>query len=94
MEGGIIFGLTCALKASITIANGRVQQDNFIDYPLLRMDETPEIEVHIIESNADPTGVGEMANPPIAPAVANAIYAATGKRVRRLPIRPEDILAA
>ncbi len=93
MEGGILFGLTSTLKASITIANGRVQQSNFHDYPLLKIDEIPEIETFIVESKAVPTGTGEMANPPIAAAVANAVFAATGKRIRRLPIRREDLAA-
>lgn len=91
MEGGIVFGLTAALKAEITVESGRVQQSNFHDYPLLRMDEMPEIEVHIVPSDQSPRGVGEMGVPPIAPAVANAVYAATGKRIRRLPIRAEDL---
>jgi isoquinoline 1-oxidoreductase beta subunit len=91
MEGGIVFGLTAALKARITVEQGRVQQSNFHDYPLLRMDEMPAVEVHIVPSDNGPSGVGEMAVPPIAPAVANAIYAATGKRVRHLPILPEDL---
>ncbi len=91
MESGIIFGLTAALKAEITIENGRIQQSNFHDYPLLRFDECPSIEVYIVESDASPTGVGEMGVPPIAPALANAVFAATGKRVRHLPIRTDDL---
>jgi isoquinoline 1-oxidoreductase subunit beta len=91
MEGGIIFGLTAALKTEITIENGRVQQHNFYDYPMLRMFESPEIEVHIVPSELSPTGVGEPSVPPVAPALANAIFAATGKRVRRLPIRASDL---
>ncbi len=94
MEGGIVFGLTAALKASVSFENGRVQQTNFHDYPLLRMDEAPVVEVYIVPSTETPTGIGEMSNPVIMPAVANAIFAATGKRLRRLPIRPADILAA
>jgi len=93
MEGGIVFGLTAALKASITIENGRVQQSNFHDYPILQMNEIPVVEVHIIESDNPPTGIGEMGVPPIAPAVANAVYAATGIRVRHIPIRPEDLIS-
>lgn len=87
MEGGIIFGLTAALKDEITFDKGRVQQRNFHDYPMLRMNESPEIEVHIVPSTEAPTGVGEPGVPPVAPALANAIFAATGKRVRKLPIR-------
>jgi CO/xanthine dehydrogenase Mo-binding subunit len=93
MESGVVFGLTATLKSAITIEGGRALQSNFHDYPLLRYEEMPEIEVYIVPSDSSPSGVGEMGNPPIAPAVANAIFAATGKRVRRLPIRPEDILS-
>ncbi len=92
MEGGIVFGLTAALKAGVTIKDGRVQQSNFHDYPLLQMDEMPVVEVYIIESGERPSGIGEMGVPPIAPAVANAVFAATGKRVRHIPIRPEDLV--
>ncbi|MEP6635775.1 MAG: xanthine dehydrogenase family protein molybdopterin-binding subunit [Acidobacteriota bacterium] len=90
MEGGIIFGLTAALKDEITLENGRVQQRNFHDYPMLRINEAPEIEVYIVPSTENPTGVGEPGVPPVAPALANAIFAATGKRIRRLPIRVGD----
>ena len=94
MEGGIVFGLTAALKASITIANGRVEQSNFADYPLLPFTEMPAVEVIILPGEGRaPTGIGEMGVPPIAPAVANAIFAATGKRVRYIPIRAEDLKA-
>jgi isoquinoline 1-oxidoreductase subunit beta len=92
MEGGIIFGLTAALKSEITLKDGRVEQSNFYDYPMLRIYESPEIEVHIVRSTANPTGVGEPGVPPVAPALANAIFAATGKRVRRLPIRASDLV--
>lgn len=91
MEGGIVFGLTAALKSSITVNRGRVQQSNFHDYPLLALDEMPVVETTIIPSTEEPSGVGEMGVPPIAPAVANAIFAATGKRVRHIPIRAEDL---
>jgi isoquinoline 1-oxidoreductase beta subunit len=91
MEGGIIFGLTAALKTEITLKNGRVEQNNFHDYQMLRIFESPKIEVHIVPSTADPTGVGEPGVPPVAPALANAIFAATGKHVRRLPIRASDL---
>jgi len=94
LEGGIIFGLTAALKTEITLDQGRVQQRNFNDYPMLRMFESPAIEVFIVPSTEHPTGVGEPGVPPVAPAVTNAIFAATGKRVRRLPIKPEDLRSA
>lgn len=91
MQSGIVYGLTAALRGQITLDRGRVQQGNFDDYPLLRMDEMPVVEVHIVPSTAPPGGVGEPGTPPIAPAVANAIFAATGKRVRRLPISGNDL---
>jgi isoquinoline 1-oxidoreductase beta subunit len=91
IEGGIIYGLTAALKSAITIDRGRVQQSNFDDYEMLRIEETPLIEVHFVPSEAAPTGTGEPGLPPTAPAVANAIFAATGRRLRRLPIKPEDL---
>jgi len=92
MEGGIAFGLTAALKAEATFENGRAQQNNFHDYPILQMSEMPVVEVYIMESEERPTGIGEMGVPPIAPAVANAVFNATGKRVRHIPIRPEDLV--
>ncbi|HEY2546057.1 MAG TPA: xanthine dehydrogenase family protein molybdopterin-binding subunit [Candidatus Acidoferrum sp.] len=91
MEGGIIFGLTAALKTEITLKGGRVEQSNFHDYQMLRIFESPKIEVHIVPSGESPTGVGEPGVPPVAPALANAIFAVTGKRVRRLPIRASDL---
>jgi isoquinoline 1-oxidoreductase beta subunit len=91
IEGGIVYGLSAALKGEITIANGRVEQSNFNDYDLVRMNEAPQTEVHIVQSNDGPGGIGEPGTPPIAPAVCNAIFAATGKPVRRLPIRAEDL---
>jgi isoquinoline 1-oxidoreductase beta subunit len=94
IEGGIIFGLTAALYGEIVVENGRALQSNFNDYPLLRFDEAPEIEVYIVESDRSPTGIGEMGVPPIAPAVANAIFAVTGKPLRRIPFRPADVLGA
>jgi CO/xanthine dehydrogenase Mo-binding subunit len=87
IEGGIVYGLSAALKGPITIERGRVVQSNFDDYPLLTMDEMPKIEVHIVPSSEPPDGIGEPGLPPIAPAVANAVSAATGVRVRSLPIR-------
>jgi isoquinoline 1-oxidoreductase beta subunit len=87
MEGGIVFGLTAALGGAITLKDGRVEQGNFGDYPLLRLADTPEIEVHILESGIEHLGgVGEPGTPPVAPAVCNAINAATGRRIRSLPI--------
>ena len=90
MEGGIVFGLTSLLKGEITFENGRVQQSSFQDYPLLQLNEMPEVEVYIVEDNRPPQGLGEMGVPPIVPAVANAVFDATGIRVRHTPIRPED----
>ena len=87
MESGIIFGLTAALHGEITLEKGVVQQSNFHDYPILRMSESPEIDVYIVNSSEPPTGVGEPGLPPIAPAVANAVFAATGTRLRSLPLR-------
>ena len=85
MESGIIYGLTAALYGEITIEDGQVQQSNFHDYPLLRMNESPEIQTIIIDSNETPTGVGEPGLPPLAPAMAQALYQATGKRLRSMP---------
>jgi isoquinoline 1-oxidoreductase beta subunit len=87
MEGGIVFGLSAALHGAITLKDGVVEQSNFHDYPVLRMNDMPKIEVHIVPSSEKPSGVGEPATPVIAPAVANAISAATGERIRSLPIR-------
>lgn len=87
MESGIVFGLSAALYGEITIEDGAAKQSNFHDYPVLRMSECPAIEVYIVESSELPSGVGEPGVPPIAPAVANAVFAATGKRLRELPLR-------
>jgi isoquinoline 1-oxidoreductase beta subunit len=91
IESGIVYALSACLKGAITIDKGRVQQGNFNTYEVLRIDEMPRIDVHIVETDNHPGGVGEAAVPPLAPAIANAIFSATGKRVRRLPIRPEDL---
>ena len=91
MESGIAFGLSMAFHQAITLKRGRVEQSNFHDYPVLRMHEMPEVEVHIIQSGEKMGGVGETGVPPAAPAVANAIYAATGKRIRSLPIRTKGL---
>jgi isoquinoline 1-oxidoreductase beta subunit len=85
VQSAMVYGLTAALYGEITLKDGRVDQSNFGDYPLLRLNEMPEIAVHIVPSTADPTGVGEPGTPPIAPAVANAVAALTGKRLRKLP---------
>jgi isoquinoline 1-oxidoreductase beta subunit len=95
MEGAINFGLAQTLKSAITIKGGRVEQSNFHDNEVLRMNDAPaQIEVHIVPSTNPPGGCGEPGVPPVAPAVANAIFAATGKRLRKLPIRPEDLRSA
>ncbi len=86
VQSAMVFGLSAALYGRITLKNGVVEQSNFHDYPVLRIDEMPEIAVHIVPSDAPPTGVGEPGTPPIAPAVANAIFQLTGKRLRRLPL--------
>ena len=86
LESGIIFGLSAALWGDITFRNGRVQQQNFHEYRVLRLHETPEIDIHLVPSDAAPGGIGETGVPPVAPAVCNAIFAATGKRLRSLPI--------
>jgi CO/xanthine dehydrogenase Mo-binding subunit len=87
MEGGIIFGLSAALDQEITLVDGVIQQRNFDTFPLVRMYEAPEIVVEIVQSDAKPTGVGEPGLPPIAPAVANAVFNLTGVRLRRMPLQ-------
>ena len=91
MESGIILGLTAAIKSSIRVEDGKVKQSNFHNFKLIGMDDAPAIEVYVVPSGEAPGGVGEVAVPPIAPAVANAVFAATGKRIRRLPITAEDL---
>jgi len=87
----MVFGLTQTLKGEITIDKGRVVQANFDTYEPLRLNECPKMEVYIVPSTETPTGMGEPAVPPVAPAVCNAIFAATGKRIRKLPVRPGDL---
>jgi isoquinoline 1-oxidoreductase beta subunit len=94
MEGAIAFGLTAMLYGEITFERGRVKQRNFHNYPMLRINEMPEVEVHIVSSADSMGGVGEPGVPPVAPAVGNAIFALTGKRIRRLPIRALDLRTA
>jgi isoquinoline 1-oxidoreductase subunit beta len=91
VESAIIYGLTAALKSEITIENGRAVETNFNKFTTLAMKETPRIEVHIVPSTLDPTGIGEPALPPTAPALMNAIFAVTGKRIRRLPLKAADL---
>jgi isoquinoline 1-oxidoreductase beta subunit len=87
LEGSIIYGLSAVLYGEVTLENGRVQQTNFHDYPVVRMPESPAIEMHIVDSTEKPAGIGEPGTALVGPAVANAVYAATGKRLRRLPLR-------
>ena len=92
IESGIVYGLSAALRGEITLDRGRVQQTNFNNYEPLRMDEMPVIETYIVTSTNPPGGIGEASTPAIAPAVTNAVFSATGKRIRKLPIRPEDLV--
>jgi isoquinoline 1-oxidoreductase beta subunit len=94
IESSVVFGLTATLKGEITITNGRVDQSNFDNYPMLRINEMPAVEVTIVPSTEAPGGMGEPGVPPVAPAVANAVFALTGKRIRTLPIRPNDLRRA
>jgi isoquinoline 1-oxidoreductase beta subunit len=91
-ESGILWGLSAALHGRIDFKNGAAVQENYSDFEVIRMDEAPEIETYVVLSDLNPGGFGETAVPPIAPAVANAIFAATGKRIRRLPITPEKLV--
>ena len=93
-EGAVIMGIGNALYSNITIKQGRIEQSNFGDYLVARTDIAPETHVHIAESSAPPGGVGEPGVPPIAPAICNAIFAATGKRIRALPIDPAQLKIA
>lgn len=90
MEGGIVFALSAALGNEITFRDGQIEQSNFDDFPILRIGEMPNIEVHILENSRPPQGVGEMSGPPVLAAVANAVFALTGKRLRQIPFRLVD----
>jgi isoquinoline 1-oxidoreductase beta subunit len=94
MEGGIVYGLSGALYGEITIKDGRVEQSNFDNYQAVRIDEAPAIEVYLVASREAPGGLGEPGTSALAPAVVNAIYAATGKRLRKLPIDPSELKPA
>ncbi len=91
MEGGALYGLTAALHGAITLKDGRVEQSNFDNYLPLRMEEAPHVETHIVPSAEPPGGIGEAATSAVFPAVTNAIFSATGKRVRTLPVNTEDL---
>jgi CO/xanthine dehydrogenase Mo-binding subunit len=86
LEGAVNFALTPVLTGEITLQEGAVKQSNFHDYRVLRTSDAPDIEVYLVPSTLPPEGMGESGVPPLAPAVANAVFAATGKRIRRLPI--------
>jgi len=94
IEGGIILALSTSMKEQVMFSNGGVKSANYDDYSILKMSETPEIEVHIIKSEDRIGGIGELGMPATAPSVANAIFDATGARVRHLPMNPETVLAA
>jgi isoquinoline 1-oxidoreductase subunit beta len=88
VQSGIIFGATAALYGEITLKDGRVEQSNFDTYQMLRMNEAPAIEVYIVSSQEPPGGIGETGTSAVVPAIANAIFAATGKRLRKMPVDP------
>ena len=88
LQSGIIFGITAALHGEITLKNGRVEQSNFDDYLMLRINEAPKIDVEVIKSSEAPGGIGEPGTSALTPAVFNAVYAATGVRLRKAPIKP------
>jgi len=91
VTGAVAFGLSATLKSAVHIRKGRVAERNFDDFPILRYDEMPQVEVHIVNSGDPPNGVGEAGVPPVAPAVVNAVFRATGKRIRRLPLDPAEL---
>jgi CO/xanthine dehydrogenase Mo-binding subunit len=91
MEGGILFGLSAALFSEITLKDGRVEQSNFHDYRMLRMNEAPAVEVYLVKNGEAPGGIGEPGTSALAPALTNAIFAATGKRIRKLPVNRHEL---
>jgi isoquinoline 1-oxidoreductase beta subunit len=91
-EGGVMWGLTPTLKGEIAFGDGRTLQANYADYPIIGISEAPAVEVHVVESALPPFGIGEQPVPPVAPAVLNAVFAATGRRIRRVPLRQEDLV--
>ena len=91
VQSAVMFGISAALFGQITLKDGRVEQTNFDTYRVLRMNEAPDIEVHIIQNREPPGGMGEAGTSAIVPAVANAIFAATGKRLRKLPVDPAEL---
>ena len=91
VQGAALDGIGAALGQAVTIERGRVTQSNFDDYPLLRIDRAPPVDVHFAMTDNPPTGLGEPALPPVVPALCNAIFAATGKRIRKLPIDPAEL---
>jgi isoquinoline 1-oxidoreductase beta subunit len=92
LQGAVVYALQALKYGGIVIRNGRVQQSNFHDYKMIRIDEVPNINIHIYPSTDSPKGVGEPGVPPLAPAVLNALYAAIGRRIRKMPIRKEDLV--
>jgi isoquinoline 1-oxidoreductase beta subunit len=94
LESAVVYGLSAALLEELTIKDGAVQQRNFNDYPVLRMSDVPEIHTRIVASEAPPTGMGEIGVPSVAPAIANAVFQLTGKRLRSLPMSPERVKKA
>jgi len=94
IEGAIVFGISGALWGQVTLKNGRVEQSNFSDYRVLRLNETPTIDVHIVPSSEAPGGMGEPGTACVGAALANAIHAATGKRLRKLPLQPALVRSA
>ena len=94
MQSGIVYGLTAALHGEITIKDGRVQQSNFHDYPMMRMKDMPKVESVLVPSGGFWGGMGEPPLAPLAPALCNALFAATGKRIRSLPVKNHDLKKA